>query len=82
MYFGNRGNQMEQSRNNDASAAPSLVGDARRVGMSRRSFVSAAAASAAVAGTIGSAFGGTDKFGRDRDWTGAEPVIYPDRRGR
>ena len=46
--------------------------------MSRRSFLSAAAASAAVAGTIGSAFAGTDKFGRDRDWTGAEPVPYPD----
>ena len=48
------------------------------VAMSRRSFLATAAASAAVAATAGSAFAGTDKFGRDRDWTGNDPVTYPE----
>ena len=38
--------------------------------MSRRSFLATAAAGAAVAASAGAAFAGTDKFGRDRDWTG------------
>jgi gluconolactonase len=48
------------------------------IAMSRRSFLATAAASAAVAATATSAFAGTDKFGRDRDWTGEDPVTYPE----
>jgi gluconolactonase len=44
---------------------------------SKRGFLRAAAASAAAAGTAAFA-AGTDKFGRDRDWTGNEPVSYPE----
>jgi gluconolactonase len=44
--------------------------------MSRRNFLSAAAV--AITTPIGSAVAGPDKFGRDRDWTGIEPVTYPD----
>jgi gluconolactonase len=42
----------------------------------RRSFLATAAATAAATAT--SAFAGTDKFGRDRDWTGDDPVTYPE----
>jgi len=61
---------MEPSRNNSA--------EARRSGMSRRIFLSAAASSAAAAGSIGVAAAGTDRFGRDRDWSGNDPLTYPD----
>ena len=44
---------------------------------SRRSVLRAAVASAAAVGTAAFA-AGTDKFGRDRDWTGNEPVTYPE----
>src|SRR5262245_38578689 len=41
---------------------------------SKRGFLLAAAATAS-----GAAFGAsTDKFGRDRDWTGRETVTYPE----
>jgi len=53
-------------------------GVGKPVGMSRRSFLATAAASAAVAATAGSAIAGTDKFGRDRDWTGEATVTYPE----
>jgi gluconolactonase len=44
---------------------------------SKRGFLRAAAASAAAVGTA--AYGAsTDKFGRDRDWSGAETVTYPE----
>jgi len=43
--------------------------------LSRRSFLTAAAATTAAVAT--SAFG-ADKFGRDRDWTGNTPVSYPE----
>jgi gluconolactonase len=46
--------------------------------MSRRKFLAAAAASAAVVAPASAAFAGTDKFGRDRDWTGNEALSYPD----
>jgi len=69
---------MEPSRSGRAEAASSPASDSPATGMSRRGFLSAAAGSAVIAGTVSSAFAGTDKFGRDRDWTGAEPVLYPD----
>jgi gluconolactonase len=69
---------MDQSPNNKADDAATPAGDARRVGMNRRVFLSAAAASAAAAGSIGSAVAATDKFGRDRDWSGTEPLSYPE----
>ena len=47
-------------------------------GMKRRGFLATAAASAAAAIPMGSALAGTDKFGRDRDWTGVDPVTYPE----
>jgi gluconolactonase len=69
---------MEPSRNDDSAVAANQVGDARRPELSRRRFLSAAAVSAAVAGSIGAAVAGTDKFGRDRDWSGTVPEVYPD----
>jgi len=46
--------------------------------MSRRRFLSAAAASAAMLAPGRAAQAGTDKFGLDRDWTGNVPVAYPE----
>lgn len=54
------------------------AGGKSRFGMSRRRFLAAAAASAAVVAPASAAFAGTDKFGRDRDWTGNETISYPD----
>ncbi|WP_305075604.1 SMP-30/gluconolactonase/LRE family protein [Propionivibrio sp.] len=45
-------------------------------GLSRRGFLATTAASASLLAT--SAFAGTDKFARDRDWTGEAPVTYPE----
>ena len=61
-----------------ASAEMAKAGEERPVGMSRRSFLATAAASAAVVASAGSALAGTDKFGRDRDWTGNETITYPE----
>ncbi len=45
----------------------------------RRGFLASTVAAAAAAVPLGSAFAAsTDKFGRDRDWTGADPVMYPE----
>jgi gluconolactonase len=44
----------------------------------RRALLAAAVGSAALALPLRVAFAGTDKFGRDRDWTGNEPVPYPE----
>jgi gluconolactonase len=53
--------------------------DDKPVVMSRRNFLATAAASAAVVATAPSVLAaGTDKFGRDRDWTGNDPVTYPE----
>lgn len=50
--------------------------------VSRRNFLSAAAATAAAscaaAASIATAAAGTDHFGRDRDWSGTNPEVYPD----
>jgi gluconolactonase len=54
------------------------AGGKSRFGMSRRRFLATAAASAAVVAPASAAFAGTDKFGRDRDWTGNETISYPD----
>ena len=60
---------MDASENKNSDA---ILGN-----VSRRTFLSAAAASAA-AGSIATAAAGTDRFGRDRDWSGTEPELYPD----
>jgi len=46
----------------------------------RRNFLATAVAAVAVpaAATATSVFAGTDKFARDRDWTGVQPVTYPE----
>jgi gluconolactonase len=68
---------MERAQNHEP--ADLIKTDEKKpIAMSRRSFLATAAASAAVAATASSAFAGTDKFGRDRDWTGTEAVTYPE----
>ena len=47
-------------------------------GTNRRGFLATAAATVAAAAPAASAFAGTDKFARDRDWSGNEPVTYPE----
>jgi len=47
-------------------------------GISRRAFFAGAAASAACVSPLRRANAGTDKFGRDRDWTGIVPMPYPE----
>lgn len=69
---------MKQTQNHEP-ADPIKMDEKEPTAMSRRSFLTtAAAASAAVAATATSALAGTDKFARDRDWTGTETVTYPD----
>ena len=46
--------------------------------VSRRGFLTAATASVAAVGSIERAWAGSDRFARDRDWTGTEPVVYPE----
>ena len=47
--------------------------------LARRGFLASAAVTAAAAIVpSGAAVAGTDKFGRDRDWTGNDPVTYPE----
>ena len=65
-------------RAQDQAASQIRAAEEKPVGMSRRSFLATAAASAAVVASAGSAFAGTDKFGRDRDWAGNETVTYPE----
>ena len=67
---------MERSQDNAAAELTTARAE-KPAAMSRRSFLATAAASAAVAATAGSAFAGTDQFGRDRDWTGNETITYP-----
>ncbi|PYM04491.1 MAG: gluconolactonase, partial [Candidatus Rokuibacteriota bacterium] len=43
--------------------------------LTRRAFLTAAAATTAAAASNAFAL---DKFGRDRDWTGNTPVTYPE----
>ena len=69
---------MEPSRSNNAGDAANDAGDAHRPELSRRNFLSVAAVSAAALGSIGPAVAATDKFGRDRDWSGTDPLVYPD----
>ena len=46
--------------------------------ISRRSFLARTAAATVAATAAPLALAGTDKFGRDRDWTGNNPVTYPE----
>src|SRR5579871_2101675 len=46
--------------------------------VSRRAFVTSAAAIGAAVAPFSAAVAGMDRFGRDRDWSGDEPVSYPD----
>jgi gluconolactonase len=46
--------------------------------LSRRQFLSSSVASAAIAAPLSAALSGTDKFARDRDWSGNEAVSYPE----
>src|ERR1700690_985017 len=64
--------EMDASENKNSDA---ILGN-----VSRRTFLSAAAASAA-AGSIATAAAGNDRVGRDRDWSGTEPELYPDPAG-
>ena len=63
---------------NHAHAEPVEAAGKKPPGTSRRGFLATAAASVAVAVPASSAFAGTDKFARDRDWSGNEPVTYPE----
>jgi gluconolactonase len=60
--------------------APAVAGTAQLQPpeLARRGFLAGAAAAAAAIVPAGAAFAGTDKFGRDRDWTGNDPVTYPE----
>jgi gluconolactonase len=69
---------MDEPTTPRVAGAASPVGDAARIALSRRTFLSSAAAVAAVVAPLSSASAGSDKFGRDRDWTGAEPVYLPE----
>ncbi len=72
---------MEHSSDNKSAQADAPVqpqADARPAKPGRRGFLAAAAASAAAV-PIAALAAGTDQFGRDRDWTGAEAVSYPER---
>ena len=46
--------------------------------LSRRHFLSSTVASAAIVAPLSAALSGTDKFARDRDWSGNDPVSYPE----
>ena len=46
--------------------------------LSRRHFLSSSVASAAIVAPLSAALSGTDKFARDRDWSGHDPVSYPE----
>jgi gluconolactonase len=69
---------MNGSQEDKSGTGPSAAGDARRVTTDRRRFLSGAALAAAVGTGSALALAGTDRFGRDRDWSGADPVVYPD----
>jgi gluconolactonase len=70
---------MESVENHEPAGLVATAGG-KPIQMSRRSFLAAATVSAAAAAsaTATAAFAGTDKFGRDRDWTGNETVTYPE----
>lgn len=59
-------------------ATNSEPNDSPGSGMSRRAFLSTATALGVATGSAGLALAGTDRFGRDRDWTGIESVAYPE----
>jgi gluconolactonase len=67
---------MERLQDHPPGVATKAAGSAATA-LSRRSFVAVAAASAAAA-LPARVLAGTDKFGRDRDWSGNETVTYPE----
>jgi len=64
---------MKQATNNKTTRPADSHSDPSTP-IGRRGFL---AAVAAAAGST-AAFAGTDKFGRDRDWSGHETVAYPE----
>jgi gluconolactonase len=69
---------MARSKDQYADTKATLAEDSGHFAMTRRAFLTAAAASAAIVGPGGAAFAGTDQFGRDRDWSGVVPAVYPE----
>ena len=67
---------MERLQNHPPGVA-TRAAQAGATTLSRRGFVAVAAASAAAA-LPARVLAGTDKFGRDRDWSGNETVTYPE----
>jgi hypothetical protein len=65
---------MEREQQN----VPAKTGAEKPLGMSRRSFLANCGRVGAVAATAGPVFAGTDKFGRDRDWTATRQSTYPE----
>jgi gluconolactonase len=70
---------MSTLQSKQRSSAPGREPGTAQVGdISRRAFVTGAAALGTAVSSIGAAVAGTDKYGRDRDWSGNETVTYPD----
>jgi gluconolactonase len=69
---------MKLSDPDGSTAAPIQKDEMRSVEMSRRQFLAAAGASAALVAPLSSALADTDKFARDRDWSGNGGVTFPD----
>ena len=61
-----------------ADPARDNAADQKPVDLRRRGFLATAAATVAAAAPAGAAFAASDPFGRDRDWSGASPVTYPE----
>jgi gluconolactonase len=76
-------NEGENMSTPELKKAPEASGgrDQRRAeisDISRRAFLSGAAVIGSAVGAMGVAVAGTDKFGRDRDWSANDTVSYPD----
>ena len=70
---------MKQATSNDPSNQD-RTDEKKSPASGRRNFLATAVAAVAVpaAATATSVFAGTDKFARDRDWTGVQPITYPE----
>ena len=70
---------MKQVISNDLSDQANIA-ENKSPALGRRNFLATAVAAVVVpaAATATSVFAGTDKFGRDRDWTGVQTVTYPE----
>ena len=69
-----------QQEKNSAISDHGKLDEKKSPASGRRNFLATAVAAVAVpaAATATSVFAGTDKFARDRDWTGVEPITYPE----